>query len=144
MTLSFLERKPDRGLGNIRASPGDPSRNVDWILLAIVTSIAAAVLGIEVAQETSAPGDNNFEFSINGAYQLLSLAIALPYFLLLEGGSGQTLGKKLLGIQVVAADTLQPGIGPGKALLRYIGRIISGIICFLAPSSCKQLSLIHF
>ena len=33
MALTFLERKPDRGLGNIRSSPGDPSRNVDWILL---------------------------------------------------------------------------------------------------------------
>lgn len=104
---------------------------VDLILLGIVTSIVAAVLGIEVAQETSAVGDNSVEFSVNGAYQLVSLAIALPYFLLLEGGSGQTLGKKLLGVQVVAADTLQPGIGPGKALLRYVGRIISTIVCFL-------------
>jgi rod shape determining protein RodA len=34
MSLTFLTRKPDSGLGNIRSSPGDPSRNVDWILLA--------------------------------------------------------------------------------------------------------------
>ena len=34
MTLSFLSRKPDSGLGNIRSSPADPSRNVDWVLLA--------------------------------------------------------------------------------------------------------------
>ncbi len=33
MTLTFLARKPDSGLGNIRSSPGDPSRNVDWVLL---------------------------------------------------------------------------------------------------------------
>jgi len=34
MALTFLARRPDSGLGNIRSSPGDPSRNVDWILLA--------------------------------------------------------------------------------------------------------------
>ncbi len=33
MALTFLVRKPDSGLGNIRSSPGDPSRNVDWVLL---------------------------------------------------------------------------------------------------------------
>lgn len=34
MALTFLARRPDSGLGNIRSSPGDPSRNVDWVLLA--------------------------------------------------------------------------------------------------------------
>lgn len=34
MALTFLTRRPDSGLGNIRSSPGDPSRNVDWVLLA--------------------------------------------------------------------------------------------------------------
>ncbi len=33
MALTFLARRPDSGLGNIRSSPGDPSRNVDWVLL---------------------------------------------------------------------------------------------------------------
>ncbi len=33
MALTFLQRKPDSGLGNIRSSPGDPSRNIDWVLL---------------------------------------------------------------------------------------------------------------
>jgi rod shape determining protein RodA len=34
VATSFLSRKPDSGLGNIGASPGDPSRNIDWVLLA--------------------------------------------------------------------------------------------------------------
>ena len=33
MGLSMLQRKPDSGLGNIRSSPADPSRNIDWVLL---------------------------------------------------------------------------------------------------------------
>jgi rod shape determining protein RodA len=33
MSLPLLHRRPDSGLGNIRSSPGDPSRNIDWVLL---------------------------------------------------------------------------------------------------------------
>ena len=43
MGLSVLQRKPDSGLGNIRASHSDPSRNIDWVLL--TTQIALTVAG---------------------------------------------------------------------------------------------------
>lgn len=33
MGIPLLHRRPDSGLGNIRSSPGDPSRNIDWVLL---------------------------------------------------------------------------------------------------------------
>ena len=35
MAASFLTRKPDSGLGNIGASPADPSRNIDWVLMSV-------------------------------------------------------------------------------------------------------------
>lgn len=47
MSLSMLQRKPDSGLGNIRSSPGDPSRNIDWILLigqVLLTTIGCFVV----------------------------------------------------------------------------------------------------
>ena len=47
MALPFLTRRPDSGLGNIRSSPGDPSRNVDWVLFglqAVLTVIGCAVV----------------------------------------------------------------------------------------------------
>ncbi len=43
MATSFLSRKPDSGLGNIRASPADPTRNIDWVLLTV--QIALTVIG---------------------------------------------------------------------------------------------------
>jgi rod shape determining protein RodA len=43
MSLSMLQRKPDSGLGNIRRSPGDPSRNIDWVLL--LAQSALTVIG---------------------------------------------------------------------------------------------------
>jgi rod shape determining protein RodA len=40
VTASFLSRKPDSGLGNLGASPADPSRNVDWVLMAVQFTLA--------------------------------------------------------------------------------------------------------
>jgi rod shape determining protein RodA len=45
--VSLLQRKPDSGLGNIRASPADPRRNVDWVLMLVqglLTVIGCAVV----------------------------------------------------------------------------------------------------
>ena len=42
MALSMLQRKPDSGLGNIRSSPADPSRNIDWVLLAAQLALTVA------------------------------------------------------------------------------------------------------
>ena len=43
MGVTFMQRRPDSGLGNVRSSPGDPSRNIDWVLL--LTQAALAVIG---------------------------------------------------------------------------------------------------
>jgi rod shape determining protein RodA len=51
VTLTFLRRKPDSGLGNIRSSPGSPSRNIDWILLLAQSSLA--VIGLFVIYSAS-------------------------------------------------------------------------------------------
>jgi rod shape determining protein RodA len=44
VALSMLQRKPDSGLGNIKASPGSPSRNIDWVLL--MAQSALSVIGL--------------------------------------------------------------------------------------------------
>lgn len=58
MARTLISRRPDSGLGNIRRSPGDPSRNVDWILL--VTQFVLMVAGCFVvfsASRTRIEGD---------------------------------------------------------------------------------------
>jgi rod shape determining protein RodA len=44
MALSFITRKPDSGLGNIRASASAPSRNIDWVLLMCQAALSVAGL----------------------------------------------------------------------------------------------------
>jgi uncharacterized RDD family membrane protein YckC len=85
---------------------------IDGILLGIVYAILLAV----VSQEA--------------AYGLYLLA-GIVYYTLLEGGAtGQTLGKKALGIRVVDFNS-GGSIGYGRGAIRYIGRLVSSIPCLL-------------
>jgi len=60
-------------------------------------------------------------------YQTLSTVVSLAYFTYFEGGpTGQTLGKKAIGIRVY--DFREGGsIGYGRGLLRQFGKWLSAI-----------------
>jgi uncharacterized RDD family membrane protein YckC len=85
---------------------------VDGILLGIVNLIFRAILG-------SSAGSG------------IGLLISLAYFTYFEGGpTGQTFGKKALGIRVI--DFGGGGsIGYGRAFIRWIGRFVSAIVFLL-------------
>jgi uncharacterized RDD family membrane protein YckC len=62
---------------------------------------------------------------------LVGLLIGIAYFGYLEGSnSGQTIGKRALGIRVIDFNTGGP-IGFGRAIIRYFGRIVSALPCLL-------------
>ena len=70
-------------------------------------------------------------FKQGALYQALSTLMSLAYFTYFEGGpTGQTLGKKALGIRVY--DFREGGpIGYGRGLLRQFGKYLSAIPLFL-------------
>ncbi len=62
---------------------------------------------------------------------VVQFALGLAYIIYLEGSpSGQTVGKRAMNIRVIDANGGGP-IGPGRAALRYVGRIASTIPCLL-------------
>lgn len=84
---------------------------VDGIVLTVASVVLAKVLG--------------------AAGSVLSILVSLAYFIALEGGpSGQTLGKRALGIRVVSFETGGP-IGYGRAFIRWIGRYVSTVVILL-------------
>jgi uncharacterized RDD family membrane protein YckC len=63
--------------------------------------------------------------------QLLALVVGIAYYAVLEGGrTGQTIGKRAMGIRVVDVHGAGP-IGAGRAVIRYLGRIVSSLPLFL-------------
>jgi uncharacterized RDD family membrane protein YckC len=81
---------------------------IDVILLAIVGGVLTAFMSREAANA-------------------ISFLVGLAYFGFFEGGSsGQTLGKKALGIRVIDFSAGGP-IGYGRGVIRYLARILSTI-----------------
>ncbi|MEV5952880.1 RDD family protein [Streptomyces sp. NPDC051987] len=62
-----------------------------------------------------------------GGLGILGLAI---WQLIMEGRTGQTIGKKALGIRLVKEDTGQP-IGVGMAFVRRIAHFLDSLACYL-------------
>ena len=85
---------------------------IDGVLLLVVYAFVAALTSASTAQ-------------------VLDLVVGLAYWGYFEGSaSGQTVGKRVMGIRVI--DFAKGGpIGFGRALLRYVGRIVSSIPCLL-------------
>ena len=67
-----------------------------------------------------------------GAANVLSTLIAIAYFVYFEGGpTGQTIGKRALGIRVFDFRGGSGPIGYGRALVRTLVRYISGLVLLL-------------
>jgi len=62
---------------------------------------------------------------------VVQLLLTVAYLTYLEGSpSGQTVGKKAMGIRVIDFRT-GGSIGYGRAFIRWIGRYVSAIACLL-------------
>jgi len=85
---------------------------IDAILIAIVAVVLEAAIGRSVGS-------------------LVALALGIGYYGWLEGSpSGQTVGKRALGIRVYDFRAGGP-IGTSRGILRYFARILSSIPCLL-------------
>lgn len=101
-------------------------RRVAALLLDSVI-ITAAIFAAALAIAVITGGESSSAIVIVQAFAQLSV---LVYYALLEGRSGQTLGKKALGIRVIDVSSGGP-IGVGRAVLRYLARILSSLPLFL-------------
>ena len=61
---------------------------------------------------------------------IAGIAAGIAYYGIMEGRTGQTIGKRALGVRVIDVYTGAP-IGVGRGIGRYFARIISAIPCFL-------------
>ena len=48
----------------------------------------------------------------------------------IKGGQGQTVGRKVVGITLLAEETGRP-IGTGKAFVRDLAHIVDSLICYI-------------
>jgi uncharacterized RDD family membrane protein YckC len=107
---------------------------IDIVAIIVIYALFAILFG-----DNSSEG-GNVSTSLNGFPGLLFLVISFAYYLVPEALTGQTLGKKIMGIKVVA---LEGEMSWGKAAIRTILRIIDGLFLYLVGVLCIAISKKH-
>ncbi len=100
---------------------------IDGILLAVFTFIVAFVIGfVGIFIQMFNP---NEPLPLSQLIIVCGAVLSVIYYVGYWSKSGQTIGNTLLGIKVVSKDG--SSLSGGKALLRYVGYIASGIVASL-------------
>ena len=89
-----------------------------------LSSLSISVSGNGSSQTTTAASN-----TAGGLGELAGLVISVTYFIYFWG-RGSTLGMRLFHLRVADATTGAP-IGYGRAALRYVGYILSVIVCYI-------------
>ncbi len=120
MGLPLLQRRADSGLGNIRSSPADPSRNVDWVLLFAVAGLCTlGVFAIHSATFWKVDGDP-YWYTWRQVVFLLLAAVAMVVTMSLDYVDLKERAHFLYGCVVVALVlVLATGALKGGARLSF-------------------------
>ncbi|MCU1393122.1 MAG: rodA [Ilumatobacteraceae bacterium] len=106
MAFSVLNRRPDSGLGNVRSSPGDPSRNIDWVLLLVQSAlVVAGCLTVYSASRTKTPGVNQlpygYLFATRQVVFVIAAAVVMLFVMALDYAWLRERARFFYGITVV-------------------------------------------
>lgn len=110
---------------------------IDWFITA-----GMMVLGVFLVAAVASAASRAFDDPWIVAYTWLVIAGCLTYKPMLEGGSGQTWGKRLVGIRVVQAED-GSDIGYGKAFGRAAAHLLDFGVGLLLPLWDGQRQTIH-
>ncbi|GAC1685468.1 MAG: hypothetical protein PVS2B1_05380 [Candidatus Dormibacteraceae bacterium] len=107
---------------------------IDGIIIAIPIFIVAMIFGVAAGLTSGRSSDatataNAASTGLVGLIYLIALFIHLGYFIFFWG-RGQTVAMRLFHLRVADANTGAP-IGYGRAALRYLGYIISALVCYI-------------
>jgi uncharacterized RDD family membrane protein YckC len=107
---------------------------IDAVIIFIPTFVIGLVIGLIAAASAGAANNSSNANAIAGSgasvvVDLIAFVITVGYFVYFWG-KGQTIGMRVFHLRVADAVTGQP-IGYGRAALRYLGYIISAIVCYI-------------
>jgi uncharacterized RDD family membrane protein YckC len=98
-----------------------------FILMSIVTGSSHAGSSITNADGTTAHSAGA-SISLTGLPFIIFVVLSLLYYLVLEALSGQTIGKRIMGLRVVTVDGRAPTLP--QVIVRTVGRIIDILPAF--------------
>jgi rod shape determining protein RodA len=101
MATSFLARKPDSGLGNIGASPADPSRNIDWVLLSVQVILTVAGCFVVFSASRTRVVDDPYAFATRQVIFAIVAAFVMVVVMAFDYESWKERARFLYGLTIV-------------------------------------------
>ena len=103
---------------------------IDGLIVGIPVGIVSGIVSAVVAGSSNNSQAAGAAFTgIQLLVDLIGLVLEIGYFIYFWG-KGQTLGMRLFHLRVADATTGLP-IGYGRAALRYLGYLLSAIVCYI-------------
>jgi rod shape determining protein RodA len=100
MAVGLLHRRPDSGLGNIRASASSPGRNIDWVLLGAQSVLA--VIGLFVIYSASySKFSNPYLYVTRQEIFLIAAVVAMVVVMSIDYDVWKDKAKFLYGITIM-------------------------------------------
>jgi uncharacterized RDD family membrane protein YckC len=107
--------------------PSGPRANFGQRLVAFLIDFVIIVVALVVLVGIAGAIDE----ALGVIAYILGILATVVYYAYFEGSaSGQTIGKKALGIRVIDFNTGGP-LGFGRGLIRWVARIPSQVVCYL-------------
>jgi uncharacterized RDD family membrane protein YckC len=103
---------------------------IDLVVLAVLFVVVGLLFGgthSQTATSLSNPSvhETNYSVSLTGVSFALFVIVCLVYYFVLESRSGQTIGKRVMGIRVIDLDGGAPT--NGAVLRRTLGRLVDAL-----------------
>ena len=102
---------------------------IDSVILSVVSFVIGFVLGLGAGISGGGNASSTATSTISAVAQGIAGLITIGYFIYLWS-TGQTLGMRILNLRVIDAST-GGQLSLGKAALRYLGLLISFLVCFI-------------
>jgi uncharacterized RDD family membrane protein YckC len=94
---------------------------IDILIIFVFAVIMAVLFG------DTESGDGGASFELSGLPAIITFIAVFAYYFVMEATSGQTVGKKVMGIKVISLDGQ---LSYGKVAIRTILRILDGLPVF--------------
>ena len=106
---------------------------LDGIIVGVVNF--ALLIVVAAAGGTAETSGSSFSVNVEGGvaalYYLLAFAISIGYFVVWQGRSGATVGKRVMDLRLVKDDGSEEPPGPGRALARWLLFVADGFPYFI-------------
>ncbi len=120
MATSFLTRKPDSGLGNIGASPADPSRNIDWVLMSVQVVLTVAGCFVVFSASRTRVVDDPYVFATRQVIFAIVSAALMVIVMAFDYETWKERAKFFYGLTLVVLVLLiLLGVASGQDLISF-------------------------